>query len=176
MGEKERVLTLLRQESERWEEMLASLGEARCTSLQLPNGWTVKDLMAHLMAWQQVTNARLEAAVHGGEPSLPGWLDGSDPESESEIDTFNARIFEMYRDEPWARVHALWRAGFARVLRLAEEVPEDVMLDSQRFAWLKGYPLLAVLEGTYGHHHRDHYPVLAARVEQIPDGGTSAAR
>lgn len=150
------VLTALSEELGYWEGRLAALSEAEIVGSQLRNGWSLKDLMAHLMAWQQVTRARLVAARAGGAPVLPEWLEGSDPESEEEIHGFNARIFEIHRDRPWPEVHAEWRSGFDEVLRLGRELPEADLLEPGRFPWLDGHPLIAVLEGTLRHHREDH--------------------
>ena len=162
IGDKRQILTKLEEELNRWQELLASLSDEQIASSRLSNGWSIKDLMAHLMAWQQVTIARLEAAQHNEEPVLPAWLAGEDPESDEAVDEFNARIYEIYRDEPWSRVHQDWREGFSKVLKLGEEIPEQDLTAPERFLWLKGHPLITVLHGTYEHHHNDHLgPFLA---------------
>ena len=155
-SKREEILEKLREEFERWEELLASLSEEEITTSRLPNGWSIKDLMAHLMSWQQVTRARLEAARQGEHPVYPEWLAGASPESEDELHRFNARIYEIHREKSWSEVHREWRDGFIEVLRLGEEVPEDDLVEPGRYSWLDGHPLIAVLQGTYEHHHVDH--------------------
>ena len=167
MSKRHEILSELQREFERWEGHLSTLSEEEIISSRLPNGWSVKDLIAHLMAWQQVTAARLEAARDGLAPSYPEWLAGSSPESGVEIHRFNARIDAAHREWPWAQVYGAWSEGFREILRLGEELPEDVLLEDGRYPWLDGHPLIAVLEGTYRHHHEEHRPVfetwLAAR-------------
>lgn len=113
MGDKRQILTKLEEELSRWQELLASLNDERIASSHLPNGWSIKDVMAHLMAWQQITIARLDAAQRNEEPVLPAWLAEEDPESDEAVDKFNARIYEIYRGEPWLRVHQDWREVLA---------------------------------------------------------------
>ena len=69
------------------------------TAPQLPSNWAVKDVIAHLRAWQQVSIARLEAALNNGEPEFPDWLAGLQPESEEHLEQFNVRIYEANRDQ-----------------------------------------------------------------------------
>src|SRR4030067_519964 len=90
------------------EHLLASLSEEQITAPHLPSNLSIKDVMAHLRAWQQVSIARLEAAQLNKEPVFPNWLSGLDPESEEDRDRFNARIYETYRQQPWSRVHQDW--------------------------------------------------------------------
>jgi hypothetical protein len=160
MSEVDQVLTDLRDEFNRWEGLLANLNETQITTSDLPGGLSIKDTIAHLMAWQQVSNARLEAALRDVEPILPAWLAGSDPESEHEIDRFNARIFEIYRRQSWAQVHHAWQDGFLKLIRISNQIPQTNLLEVDKYPWLKGYPLVAVLHGTYEHHHHDHLEPL----------------
>lgn len=160
-NDKEQILATLRGEYDRWEELLAGLSEEQITAAQLPADWSIKDVIAHLRAWQQVSIARLEAAQNDQEPLFPSWLAGSDPESEGDLEQFNARIYESYREQPWSRVHRDWRDGFLSFLKLGEEIPETELLDTEKYPWLKGYSLFAVLQGSYEHHREHLEPLLA---------------
>jgi hypothetical protein len=167
MSDKQKLLQELREEFGRWEELLASMSEDQITAPQLPATWSTKDEIAHLMAWQQVSSARLEAALLNQEPDFPTWLRGLDPESEDHLDEFNARIYETYREQPWSSVHRSWRKGFLRLLNLAEAVPDEDMTDAARYPWLKGYALSAVLEGSCKHHHEHR------ESHRLPGSGTT---
>jgi len=166
MNDKKQILTMLKEEFNRWEELLASLSEEQITAPPLPSNLSIKDVIAHLRAWQQVSIARLEAAQLNKEPVFPNWLGGLDPESEDDRDQFNARIYETYHQQPWSRVHQDWRDGFLRFLKLGEEIPENELLDTEKYPWLKGYSLFAVLQGSYEHHHNDHLEPLLAWLRQ----------
>jgi hypothetical protein len=169
MDDKRQILTTLREEFNRWEELLASLSEEQIMASHPPSNWSVKDVIAHLMAWQQVSLARLEAAQLDKEPLFPDWLAGLDPESEEDREQFNARIYETYHQQPWPRVHQNWRDGFLRFLTLGERVPESDLWDAEKYPWLKGYPLFAVLQGSYEHHHDDHLEPLLAWIRQYEE-------
>ena len=165
MKDPKQTLALLNEEFERWKEILASLSEEQATTSRLPNGWSIKDLTAHLMAWQQISVARLEAAQRDEEPVFPGWLAGADPDAE-DVDPINARIDETYRGASWSQVHQAWRDGFIRLLTLAKEISEGDLEDTQKYPWLKGYSLFDVLQGTYEHHHEDHLQPLLTWVDE----------
>jgi hypothetical protein len=155
MDSKTRMLDRLREEFTRWEELLDGLSEKQITFREGPSASSIKDEIAHLRAWQQISIARLEAAALGSEPDFPEWLEGSDPEDEQKIDSYNARIFDAYRDRSWSQVHGEWKEGFLRFLEVGSAIPYDAMVDAEKFPWLKGYPLLAVLQGSY-EHHKEH--------------------
>jgi hypothetical protein len=150
MDDKERALADLRAIYEQWKAFVARLREPELIE-PLPGGLSVKDVLAHLRAWQQVSIARLEAAQFGREPVMPGWPVG-DPDEESQTDENNARIYATYRTQSWAEVYRAWRDGFLRLLALAETLPAADLLDRAKFPWLNGYAPIDVLRGSYEHH------------------------
>ena len=89
---KRHILTALREEFNRWEELLAGMSDEQITTPHLPSNWSIKDEIAHLRAWQQRSIARLEAALLNREPEFPKWLPELDPDSEGNTDQTNAWI------------------------------------------------------------------------------------
>jgi hypothetical protein len=158
-SEKKHYLDQLQAELARWEALLAGLSEAQIISRDLPDGWSIKDVVAHLMAWQTVTNARLQAALQGREPEFTDWPAGLEPDEEEHLEAINAWIYASQRERDWPSVFADWRAGFNRVLEAARALPEDDLLEAGRYPWIAGYPLAAILDGTT-EHHREHYENL----------------
>jgi hypothetical protein len=159
-SDKKHYLDQMQAEFARWETLLAGLSEARIISPDLPDGWSIKDVVAHLMAWQTITNARLQAALQGGEPLFSNWPAGLEPDGDEHLEAINAWIYAAHCDRSWAEVHHDWRAGFQRILEAVEAIPESDLLEAGRYPWIAGYPLAAILEGTT-EHHREHYEPLA---------------
>lgn len=77
--DKKQILALLREELNRWEELLAGLSDAQILTPHSHSIMSTKDVVGHLRAWQQVSNARLEAAQHNSEPAFPDWLQEQTP-------------------------------------------------------------------------------------------------
>jgi hypothetical protein len=165
MSEKKQLITMLEQVFNQWQDLLEGLTEEQITAQPRSYDMSIKDVMGHLRAWQQVSIARMEAAVSNREPEFPDWLGGLHPESEEHREEYNARIYEIYHDQPWSKVHHVWRDGFLRFLDLIEAVPEQDLLNTQKYPWLaKGDALIAVLEGSYG-HHQEHLEPFADGVQ-----------
>ena len=161
---KTHILAALREEFDQWEWVLADLSETQITAVPNPPTLSIKDEIAHLWAWQQLSIARMEAAPHDVEPQMPQWLLNADPENEENTDQINARIYELYRDRSWTEVYRQWRTGFLQLLKIGEAIPESALLDASRYVWLRGYRLCDVLIGTYDHHH-EHLKELVARLQ-----------
>ncbi len=173
LDNKTQIISALREEFARWEDFLANLGESEIISADLPGNLSIKDVVAHLRAWQQVSIARLEAAQQNCDPLLPGWLHGLDPDLENYTDQFNSWIYQDYQNKDWSSVHSEWKIGYSRFLELSESTSEENMLVPGKFPWLKGYPLIAVLQGSFEHHHIDHLLPLLALFQQDDQPGLS---
>lgn len=152
----------LREELQVWDELLSKMSHEQLTVPLLSDGQSIKDILGHLHAWQQLSIARLEAARLQSEPDMPAWLHGQDPDKDELTDEYNARIQAVFRDQSWAQVYTAWRDGYRRFLELADMIPDSDLLDETKYSWLKGYNLLAVLEGSC-EHHQEHRGELLSR-------------
>ena len=167
MTMKQHILLALREQHERWEELLARMTTEQATSPLPYSTWCVKDVITHLWAWQQRSIARLEAAAQNREPQLPRWRDDLEPDSEGFTTKVNTWIFETYQDQPWTESFRSWSEGYRHFIGLADKISERDLLDGDRYPWLKGSPLAVVLLASYD-HHQEHYEKLQASLAQLP--------
>jgi hypothetical protein len=161
MNMKDHILLALKEQFNRWEELLATKSEEQITTPQLSSSWSIKDVIAHVGAWQQRAVARFEAATLNREPEFPSWSAILDSDAEDATDQANASIYDAYREQPWSTIHPNWREGFLRVLELAEAISEKDLLDAGRYPWLKGYSLAFMLLASYDHHQAHLDELLA---------------
>lgn len=159
MNMKEHILTALREQFEHWEELLTKLSEEEITAPQFDFGWSIKDVMAHLGAWQQISIARMEAGVHNSEPEYPGWIRSIGESWEEDANRVNALTFERNHKKSWSEVYQDWRNGFLQLLELGNEISERDLLDGERYPWLNGYSLALILVASYD-HHQEHFEKL----------------
>lgn len=159
------MLSTLRDEQQRWIAFLAKLDEAEITKHQFDGNLSIKDNVAHLWAWQQLSIARLRAALKDEDLDFELFPKQYDAEAE-DVDDLNAWIDKTYKDESWDTVYTMWKSGYDTVLELSEQIPEDDFFAPTKYKWIEGYPLFAVLEGTYDHHHNDHLLQLLEWYEQ----------
>jgi hypothetical protein len=160
------LLALLRDEFGRWEKLLSSLSPDQLAARDLPGGLSVKDVMAHLWAWQGLSVARLEAAIDNRDPDYDLGPEGLDPDNEQNLERINAWIHQTNLDRPWMEVYGNWRRQYLWFLELAEKLPEQALMQPARYTWLRDTPLSAVLRGSYLHHHEEHYEPLTAILRQ----------
>jgi len=159
MNMKEHILAALREQFNRWEELLASLSEEQITSPHFDFDWSIKDVIAHLWAWQQISIARMEGGVNNREPEFPKWVVDIGEDWEENADGVNALTYETNHEKPWSDVYQNWRNGFLRFLELGNKISERDLLDGSKYPWLKGYSLAFILVASYD-HHQEHLEKL----------------
>lgn len=159
MNMKEHILAALREQFDRWELLLMSLSDEQLNAPHFDLGWSIKDVMAHLWAWQEISRARMEAGVIDQAPTYPKWMASMGEDWEENADRVNALIFEINHNGPWSEVHESWRAGFLRFLELGSLISERNLLDGDLYPWLKGYSLAFILVASYD-HHQEHLEKL----------------
>jgi hypothetical protein len=167
MKMKEHILAALEEQFESWDELLASLPEDEITAPRFDLGWSVKDVIAHLWAWQQISIARMEGALYNRQPRLPAWIVESVDNWEENSDRVNALIFDRQHQKPWAEIQPNWKVGFLHFIQLASAMPETDLLDGDKYPWLKGYSLASILIASYD-HHQEHLEKLIHRLQEPP--------
>ncbi len=165
MEGKQQIVTGLNDIYRRWKDLLASLSEDQILTPLEPSTWTVKDVVAHLWAWQQGSVARMEAALDNREPDYPDWWKKNGPNPEENLDKTNAWIYKANRDKPWAGVYENWKTQFEHYVELTKRIPEEDLLELGKYSWLGKYALSASAMGSL-EHHEEHYDTLRLWLEQ----------
>ena len=75
---KERLLEELKSGRERLEATLAGVSEEQMTAPGAVGDWSVKDLLAHLIFWEQAPVRALRAEARGEPGRLPSDDEGAD--------------------------------------------------------------------------------------------------
>jgi hypothetical protein len=161
MNEKQHLLDELIAIFNRWQQLLTDLSEDEIMQPIVPSTWTVKDVVAHLWAWQQASLARAEAALHDTRPIYPQWWEVNGPSPEEDLERTNAWLYDACKDTPWTTVYADWKTQFERYLDLSRQIPEKDLFEPGRYAWMGEYPLAASPLGSLN-HHIEHYDTLTA--------------
>jgi len=174
--DKQQILTISENEFLQWHTLLEAMSEEQITTPYAPEkpyNRSVKEVVAHLWAWQQRSNARLKAAWYNREILFPKWPEGLDPELEENTDAVNSWIYTKTRNRTWRVVHREWRKGFLQLMSYATAIPERDLMDPERYPWLNGYSLADIVLFSM-EHHREHREPLTAWLRQQGTGSENA--
>jgi predicted transcriptional regulator YdeE len=147
------LIEFVRQSRERFHRMVEPLSDAQMTAPGVQGAWSVKDIVAHVVAWEELMVRWLENVARGETPDMPAF-------DQASIDRLNEQMYLAHRDEPLAQVMAAFDDGRAPVFESIEAVPEENLLAPCRLGWMKDDPLWHLV----GANTFWHYPPHMARI------------
>jgi hypothetical protein len=120
---KSELLEHARRQYAALEQTIAELSEQQMTD-SLAGGWSIKDHLAHIAAWQQIL---LEFHI-GGKPFHEAVPDITANYATDHIDTINDAFYRRDRELPLAEVLANFRRMHQRTLATIEGMSEAELL------------------------------------------------
>lgn len=169
MDEQMDKATLLERMHKGFDELDALL--VSCTPEQMTmegvNGeWTVKDVLAHLTAWEQRTLERLHAAATNSEPASDG------VSTDEETDQINERFFRENRERFLADVLADYHATYQRMVTAVQDASDENLFQFGRLSWLgSDTALWQVVAGNTYEHIEEHIGAIRDWLEATKQAG-----
>ena len=93
-------------------------------------GWSVKDILAHLVEWQRMNLKWYAAGIRGEKPAMP-----APGFTLRELPRLNAMIYRKHRRRSLASVLHDYRSYHTRVVALIGALPDVDLVTLGRYAW-----------------------------------------
>lgn len=142
-------------------QMSAELSDEQM-SVPDAGGWSIKDNLAHLTAWEQFM-LRHYIQKHPAHEAMQ--VDAATMEQADE-DGLNAIIFERNRKRPVADVLADLRRSHQQVVATLEQMSFDEMMQPLRADDPEKRPLIGWIIGNTYDHYREHGRAIQALLPQ----------
>jgi hypothetical protein len=143
-----------------FENTLAPLDEKQMTTSGVNGDWSIKDILAHLTAWQRYLVIRLQAVGRNEEPAVHGPAD-------KDVDEMNARFYEENKSRLLAEVMGDFHATYGRAVEAVQALSNEDLFEPQRFAWMKGNALWELVAGNTYEHYQEHIGSIQAWLGKV---------
>jgi hypothetical protein len=161
---KAELLAAIREERARLDAVVARVGEARMEEPALEGGRSVKDVLAHISAWEKIGMA----LVRNNQPIQPppgenGAPAAPDTEGQRRTDAINDKVYQDNRDRPIADVVADAQRSYTDLVAMVEAMsPEqlETPLGGPQFAG-QSPRVGEVIGGNSDGHYREHSEQIA---------------
>ncbi|MFW5691331.1 MAG: ClbS/DfsB family four-helix bundle protein [Chloroflexota bacterium] len=142
-------LEVIAVERGKLEAMLERLTEAELIEPGACGEWSVKDILAHLYAWEQMVMSWYEAGLRGEVPRTP-----ADDLNWRQTPILNQRIYETYHDAPLDDIIAAFNNSYAEILNIIRHIPEADLLEPGLYAWTGKLALVNYFTSATSSHYR----------------------
>src|SRR5258707_495564 len=126
-------------------DTLTALGDRQSEDVPIDHELTVKDMLAHLTAWEHELIGWLKAAYEGKVPDIPHFTDEF-------INDFNARVYADTHDDKFFEIYDTFLRVHQEVLPLIQALPDDEK-DPRWALWKNpNHPWSLIAGNTYEHY------------------------
>ncbi len=157
--DKRTLLVLIHTERVELERAVNALSEAQLTQPGILGEWSVKDILSHIIFWEQRMLNRFRTGQ--GLPVPEGM---TVPQF---IDYLNEQNYRATRDKPLAQVLDEFRDSHRQVLEFLATLTDDDLNDPERYEWWRGEPVWHYIRGDTYEHYREHSEPIRAWHEQV---------
>lgn len=146
---KDELMQSISEARQAFDDAIAGLTDEDMRELPAVGPWTVKDVMAHLVAWEAETVTALAQLGTGARPRYSGLPD-------DELDKLNATWHAENKDRPLDRVQADYEGVGRQTLRRVTALSDDELFRPGKFKWRQGGTLAEWILGDTADHYREH--------------------
>ncbi len=112
--------------------------------------WSVKDILSHMIGWQQFALSQLQAAFAGQPMPVPP----------PDVDFYNAQLVEASRTLSYDVVLGNWRHSVQAIIDVVASIPDaEFMPNSNLQQWLGDTVNGTIANNTY-EHWDEHRPII----------------
>jgi len=134
MGRRLRKKDLLKEiqiERAALDEALSLLTRRQMTQAGVTRGgWSVKDILAHLVEWQQMNFDWYEAGLRGEKPAMP-----APGFTLRELPRLNQMIYRKHHRRPLQDVLNDYKVNHDRTVALIQSLPDKDLITLERYSW-----------------------------------------
>lgn len=128
---KQDLIAEIQVEKERLDTLIENLeNEAMTAAGVTPSGWSVKDILGHLIEWQQLNISWYRAGVLGEKPAVP-----AEGFSWRETSQLNQLIFLKHKDRDLVLIRRDFGTSHQAMLDLIAEAQDDQFNKVGHFSW-----------------------------------------
>jgi hypothetical protein len=142
VSDREEVRSLL-EEAHR--ELLATIDGLTPEQMAIPvfADWSVKDILAHIVSWEEYTLLDFQRVARGHVPALASFR-------QRDVDNFNAVVMSLRRNFPLAQVMYELEANRKATIAALDALPDERLAQGQ-FA-----RIWATITAGHDHEHAEH--------------------
>lgn len=161
---KEELLEALEGNRQELEELLETLPDETMLEPGVVGTWSIKDILAHLSAWEaQIVTMLFQISQGIDRPTTAHFR-------KETVDVLNQRWHESSKDRPLDMVWQDWLGVRKQTIRRVSEMSERDLTDPRRYGWLREKALWEWIAGDSIDHEDEHADAIREWLDQRDPG------
>ncbi len=144
-----------------WQQLLSEVGAGRMGEPGVTGEWSVKDIIAHIAAWEGRVLDRMESEATGAPLEMAGW----------DMDKMNEAFYEHSRERSLEAVLQDAHAAHAHLMDRVQSLSEEALFEGGHFQWTNGDPLCYWIAGNTYEHYDEHAAPIREWLARTADDG-----
>jgi hypothetical protein len=145
---REELLKETYNERSRLEELIKTIPGDVFESKKVVGEWTAKDVISHLIAWEQMVILWVKSGYEG--KSIPVPAEGY---KWSELPALNDKIYREHKDEPASEVMEKFDRSYHQILDLLNSISEQDLFTPGLHKWQNKNMLAAYFKSSMSSHY-----------------------
>jgi hypothetical protein len=130
---KQQLLAEIEQQRTALDQTLALIPERLMTKAEVTRGgWSVKDILGHLVEWQRMNLDWYAAGQRGEKPAMP-----APGYTLRDLPRLNQMIYRKYHRRPLRAVLQDYESYHAKILALIHTLSDEDLVTLGRFSWTR---------------------------------------
>ena len=161
---KDQLLKDIHTERRHLENLLSSMSAEAMEQTGVTGNWSVKDILAHLVAWEKLFLDWYQAGNEGRSPAI-------DPVgmSRTRINALNQEIYRNNKDRHLEEVLGEFHTSYQQVIDVITAIPQEGLFAHDRFEWTGSLTLADYVAG----NTCNHYAWAAGQIRKHTKRGAS---
>ena len=131
------------------EKFLASLTPEQMTQAKTVGDWSAKDVLAHLIEWEQMAVKWYETGAKDKVPAVP-----SEEYNWGQLPKLNHAIYLKHRDRSLEDIQKEFKSSHKKIMKTIEAIPEKELFTRGQYTWTKNNLLGAYFVSATSSHYR----------------------
>lgn len=148
---REELLEGIFRERKLLEEILASIDHQDYLKPVFDGDWSIKDMLAHIVAWEQRMITWVGQAAEGILPDMPG--------NDQEVELLNTQSYHQDKDLSLNAVLQAFERSYPQALSVAENAPEEVLFTKNLLEGREN-PFWITVGANTSWHYKEHREAL----------------
>jgi putative acetyltransferase len=134
--------------------IMDGLTDVQLTTPGVEENWSIKDILAHLTAWERLTLERLIAGLEKKK------LKFRPIQTDEDVEWMNARVYAINKDRPLADVLDDFRTGHAMLIDKIMSLDKLAIQDTTPVEWAGDRPVWSLIADNTYFHYAEHQEAI----------------